>query len=86
MGGEAKIELVEKTNEELKTILQLKYPKVREDVFNDLTIKQNPMTSSDHMKIFIRLTQEETNNPRLQELNQIAAAAHAQIMKELNVM
>ena len=79
-------DLVEKTNAEIKDLMQKTFPKARDEVYNNLIIKQKPMTTSDHMRLFIRLNQEETNNPRLSKLNQIAAAAHVQIMRELNSM
>ena len=79
-------ETVEKTKAEIKEIMQKTFPKAHEEVYDELITKQMPMTTTEHARIFIRLCQAQTNNPTLAKLNQIAAAAHVQIMREINHM
>ena len=79
-------ETVEKTKAEIKEFMQKTFPKAHEEVYDELITKQMPMTTTEHARIFIRLCQAQTNNPTLAKLNQIAAAAHVQIMREINHM
>ena len=80
-------EMVEKTHAEIKRIMKKNFPKAHEEVYEELIVKEPmPMTTTEHARIFIRLCREQTGNPTLAKLNQIAAAAHAQIMREINRM
>ena len=80
-------EMIEKTKAEIKDIMQKNFPKAREEVYEELiTDEPMPMNTTEHARIFIRLCQEQTNNPTLAKLNQICAAAHVQVMRELNRM
>ena len=80
-------EMIEKTKAEIKEIMQKNFPKAREEVYEELiTAEPMPMNTTEHARIFIRLCQEQTNNPTLAKLNQICAAAHVQVMRELNRM
>ena len=79
--------MVEKTHAEIKRIMKKNFPKAHEEVYEELVVKEPmPMTTTEHARIFIRLCREQTGNPTLAKLNQIAAAAHAQIMREINRM